>query len=65
MLQGIALFGTTAIDGPPFTAGFRLNSTVDTPVQASYNQIWNRFATSTSVARNPSFSLATNHYKQT
>lgn len=41
-----------------------LNSTVDTPVQASYNQIWNRFATSTTVARNPSFSLATNHYKQ-
>ena len=41
-----------------------LNSTVDTLVQASYNQIWNRFATSTTVARNPSFSLATNHYKQ-
>ena len=41
-----------------------LNSTVDTPVQASYNHIWNRFATSTTVARNPSFSLATNHYKQ-
>ena len=40
-----------------------LNSTVDTLVQASYNQIWNRFATSTTVARNPSFSLATNHYK--
>jgi len=27
--QGIALLGNTAIDGPPFVAGLRLNSTVE------------------------------------
>ena len=38
------------------------NNTVDTLLQAGYNQIWNRYSTSTTAQRNPSFSLASNHY---
>lgn len=39
-----------------------INNTVDTPKQAGYNQIWNRYSTSTTAQRNPSFGLAPNHY---
>jgi hypothetical protein len=38
------------------------NNTIDTILQAGYNQIWNRYSTSTTAQRNPSFSLASNHY---
>lgn len=39
-------------------------NSIYTAVQASYNHIWNRFGTSTTAARNPSFKLITNHYNQ-
>ena len=56
---------TAAGGGDPFflnstTTG--KNNTVDTILQAGYNQIWNRYGTSTTAQRNPSFSLASNHY---
>ena len=38
------------------------NSTIDTTVQASYNQIWNRAGTSTSTENNVGFSLVDNDF---
>ena len=38
------------------------NSTIDTTVQASYNQIWNRAGTSTSIENNVGFSLVDNDF---
>ena len=38
------------------------NSTIDTTVQASYNQIWNRAGTSTSIENNVGFALVDNDF---
>lgn len=45
-----------------YTTMLGKNSTIDTTVQASYNQIWNRAGTSTSIENNVGFGLVDNDF---